>query len=284
MRLRPRIAWVLCLAGGLVACDDNTASGEGVEAVGVVRTIEPAELAEVADHVLDSRSTDAFASGHVEGACPISAAALRAAVDGVDGQVAPREDAWQAFAAAGLHPDDTVVVTADDNGTDPARIAWTLRYYGHRGDVVLLDGGMRAYAEQGLPVASGTGPAPGAYEAGETREELRVDKAWMLAHLDDASVQVFDVRSAGEYAAGHIPGARNVDWSTNKNADGSFRSSTDVRALHGEPEASTLVVYCQTGSRAAVSWALLQRAGYEDVRLYDGSWSEWSADPDTPRE
>jgi len=56
-----------------------------------------------------------------------------------------------------------------------------------------------------------------------------------------------------------------------------------VRRLHGDPGADTLVVYCRTGSRAAVSWALLREAGYDDVRLYDGSWSEQGSDPSAPK-
>ena len=279
MRLRARLGWVFGLAGALVACggDDDSADD-------ALQLVAPAELTDAADHVLDARNVDDFQEGHIEGACPIDEGQLRTVVDGIEGQAVSREDAWAVFGAAGLDPDDTVVVTAADNGTDPARIAWTLRYYGHQGDVLLLDGGMDAYAAQGLPVAAGTGPMSKPYQGGATRLNLRVDQQWMLDHLGDGNVAVFDVRAADEFASGHIPGAINVNWEDNKNPDGSFRSNEEVRALHGNPGAKTLVVYCRTGSRAAVSWALLTRAGYGDVRLYDGSWTEWGNDPDTPKE
>ncbi|MEZ4450305.1 MAG: rhodanese-like domain-containing protein [Nannocystaceae bacterium] len=277
-----RRAGVLALV--LVAC-----AGEG-DGASLSSGVEREAAAEVASslervRVVDVREVGAFEAAHVPGATRIDEGSLRATVDGVEGQVVPRAEAVAVFSAAGLGVEDFVVVTGEDNGTAPARVAWTLRYYGHRGPIALLDGGMAAWTAFGGPVESGAAAAPASeYGGGSTRGELRVDEAWMLAHLDDPEVAIFDVRTPDEYEAGHIPGAILVPWTDNLAADGAFVPAAAVRENHGDPEAATLVVYCRTGSRASVSWALLRDAGYEDVRLYDGSWTEWGADPATPKE
>jgi thiosulfate/3-mercaptopyruvate sulfurtransferase len=231
--------------------------------------------------LLDSRGADDFAASHLESALSVDGAALRGTVDGVSGQVLSRADAVALFEAGGVEAGSPIVVYGRDNDTTTARTLWTLAYFGAGDDLLLVDGGLDAW------VAAGAGLSPGAPEAapstwgGEaTREDLRVDKDWVLDHLDDDTVTLFDVRTAAEYADGHIPGAIHVDWTDNLDGDGLFRGN--VLGRHGDPD-GTVVVYCASGARASVSWALLVDAGLEDVRLYDGSWNEWSADDSTPK-
>ncbi len=234
---------------------------------------------------LDVRGEAPFAAAHLPGATVLDAADLRATIDGVSGQVASADQAQMVFEAAGIAPDDALVVYGAANATEPARVVWTLAYYGHTGPVWMLDGGLDQWTAEGRAVEMGGGPSGGSAYAPTVADALRVDEQWVLDHLDDPSVTLVDARSDGEYRSGHIPGARSVDWTRNLGADGLFLAADELRALYGDPASGqTLVTYCQTGSRASVDWLVLVLLGYEDVRLYDGSWAEWSADPTNPVE
>ena len=235
--------------------------------------------------VLDVRSASEHAAQRIPSALYLSQDILRATIDGIPGQVAPQPVVETALRAAGVSREAVIVVYGSTTDTIASRVVWTLAFYGHA-DARLLDGGLRRWLAENRPVARDPPPPPvkSDYAIPGAIAELRVDAEWVAAHLDDPSVLLFDARSSGEYAAGHIPGAFSTDWQRHV-VDGAFRPLDEVRALYPAiPPGATLVAYCQTGSRASVVWNALLLLGYTDVRLYDGSWSEWGSRPDLPKE
>jgi thiosulfate/3-mercaptopyruvate sulfurtransferase len=174
-----------------------------------------------------------------------------------------------------------------------ARVWWMLKVFGaHR--VALLDGGLEKWRAEGRPLESGTQPRRHGHFTPLFDAAAVVDKAQILAL---AGHDIVDARPAGRFAGeapdprpgvapGHIPGSRNAPQSEFFKADNSWKRGEDLRAVFdsaGVDLSRPMVTTCGSGVTAAVILFGAHLLGKEDVRLYDGSWSEWGADSDTPK-
>jgi thiosulfate/3-mercaptopyruvate sulfurtransferase len=175
-----------------------------------------------------------------------------------------------------------------------ARGWFTLRHFGAR-SVAILDGGFQKWVAEGRPVESGEpGPRHAHFKAAERAGEV-VSKENILGGLSCGFV---DARGKGRFegtepepragmASGHIPGARNVPYGTLYNEDGTFKSREELRRLFDEARTNPeqpFVASCGSGVTAVALIFAAHLLGSDAGRLYDGSWSEWGADPATPKE
>jgi thiosulfate/3-mercaptopyruvate sulfurtransferase len=177
-----------------------------------------------------------------------------------------------------------------------ARAWWMLRTYGAH-YVAILDGGMQKWAAEGRPVESGRpqvrhGHFTPAFDAGAV-----ADKDYVSGIVHSGEHEIVDARPAGRFsgaepdprpgiAAGHIPGSRSLPQSELFNPDNSWKRGDELRAAFdkaGVDLTKPMVTTCGSGVTAAVLLVGAALLGKSDVRLYDGSWSEWGADPMTPK-
>jgi thiosulfate/3-mercaptopyruvate sulfurtransferase len=165
-----------------------------------------------------------------------------------------------------------------------ARVLWALAYYGHRHTAVLT-GGSDRWQEEGHPWTADPAPPRTATFTVRLDESHLADRDWLLNHARDADIVLVDTRAVGEYAAGHLPGAVGWDW-INGVPVGSWDTVRPAAELQAELVESgitpdkEIVTYCQSGVRAAHTYLLLRHLGYRRVRVYDGSWLDWSRHAD----
>ena len=200
------------------------------------------------------------------------------------------------FSRKGISRDDTIVVYGDKNNWWAAYALWVFSLFGHE-DVRLLDGGRDGWISAGRPITTEpTERERTEYPVVERDDSvLRAYKDDVLAHLGSPLI---DVRSPEEYTgertsapaypeegalrAGHIPTARSIPWGRAVAEDGTFKSRADLDAIYrgeaGLADGDRVVAYCRIGERSSHTWFVLQHLlGFDDVRNYDGSWTEWGS-------
>lgn len=263
--------------------------------------LEPAELAERLDddnlRIVDLSPGEIFAEHHVPGAQHLAYSALTHSRPPVAGLVPPEEDLVASFSALGIGPQTHVIAMDAEGGGAAGRLLWTLELLGHE-RVSMLDGGLRAWVYEGFPIERGPAvpPTPATFESHRTPER-EANAEWILGQQDRRDLCVLDARSAEEYRglsvraarAGHIPGAVHFEWTRGMDRERNLRLRDhaqlrdDLAALGITPDRE-IVTYCHSHHRSAFSYAMLRALGYQRVRGYPGSWSDWGNRDDTPVE
>lgn len=200
------------------------------------------------------------------------------------------------FGRLGIEAGRQVVAYDADNAMYAARLWWMLRYMGHDA-VAVLDGGMARWISEGHPVRGGREECRATPFRGEPRDDWRVDVDAVEQGLGDPIRLLVDARAEGRYrgegetldrVAGHIPGARNYFYQRNLTNEKTFKAPEDIRAqwreLLGQTSPRDVVMYCGSGVTACHNLLALEHAGLPGARIFPGSWSEWSADPNRPIE
>ena len=237
--------------------------------------------------------TEAYREGHLDGA--VAWNWTTQLQDPVTRDILTKADFESLMQQSGITPDTHVVLYGDNNNWFAAYALWLMELYGHQ-NVSLMDGGRVKWLGDNRPTTtSEPTPARTSYQAKDADASIRAKRDDVLAAVG-SSTNLVDVRSPAEFTGeviappgmtetaqrgGHIPGAKNVPWARAVNEDGTFKSPEELKSLYegaGVQENGETIAYCRIGERSSHTWFVLKHIlGYDDVKNYDGSWTEYGS-------
>jgi thiosulfate/3-mercaptopyruvate sulfurtransferase len=236
--------------------------------------------------------TAAYDQGHVPGALGWNW--TTELCDTLVRDIVPKAKLEKLLGASGITPDTTIVLYGDNNNWFAAWAFWQLKVYGHK-DVRIMDGGRKKWLAEGRDLDT-TKPSVKAttYTAKDPDLSIRAFLPEVQKAMGRPDVALVDVRSPQEFSGeilappglpetcqrgGHIPGAKSIPWGKACNDDGTFKSRDELSALYGAQGVTPdkhVIAYCRIGERSSHTWFVLKYLlGYQDVKNYDGSWTEW---------
>jgi thiosulfate/3-mercaptopyruvate sulfurtransferase len=236
--------------------------------------------------------TTAYEQGHVPGAAGWNWTTQLC--DTLVRDIIPADKFEELMASTGITPDTTVVLYGDNNNWFAAWALWQMKIYGHE-NVRIMDGGRKKWLAEGRALSTDVPRiAATAYKAKRADTSIRAFLPEVREAMERGSAALVDVRSPQEFTGeilappglpetcqrgGHIPGAQNVPWAKACNEDGTFRTIDELRQLYrnvGVTADRPVIAYCRIGERSSHTWFVLKYLlGFQDVKNYDGSWTEW---------
>lgn len=250
--------------------------------------------------ILQVDRKEAYEAGHIPGAQLISLRNLLVENpdQGLSHELPADAQLDSIFGAYGLHENSLLIISYGDEGMIPlaGRLMLTLDYLGFERNTHLLDGGSKKWQEEDLPLSREVPEIQSGMLYRPAAGNVIVSTDWVRTHLNDPQVSLVDARPAKVYAGreksghaarkGHIAGAVNIPFNevTAKGDGHRFKDDQDLERLFrkaGLTSGSTIVVYCGTGIWASSIYIAAKQLGY-NVKFYDGSFQEWSSNPELP--
>jgi len=254
--------------------------------------------------VESNEDTLLYSAGHIPGAVHVDwTSDLN---DQIRRDYITREGFEALMSRIGVTPGTTVVFYGDKNNWWATYALWVFQLFGHA-NAKVMDGGRLKWEKEGRELTRDVPSYPQTQYTAQTRDDksARAFRDEVLKHVESGG-QLVDVRSPEEYAGtrmhmpdypnegalrgGHIPGARSIPWAKAINPeDGTFKTAAELEKLYCQHNAldrkKATVAYCRIGERSSHSWfALKYLLGFENVRNYDGSWTEWGNSVGVPIE
>jgi thiosulfate/3-mercaptopyruvate sulfurtransferase len=238
--------------------------------------------------------TSAYDEGHVPGAVAWNWTSQLS--DGLRRDIIGRGELEQLLSDSGIGDGTAIVLYGDNNNWFAAWAYWQLRLFGVE-NVRILDGGRKLWLAQGRPTSTDVPTySPTGIKLRNADFSHRAFRDDVLKHIESGG-RLVDVRSPAEFngellapaalpqegaqRAGHVPGAANIPWATAVREDGTFKDADELRELYaakGITEDSDVIAYCRIGERSSHTWFVLHELlGFERVRNYDGSWTEYGS-------
>ena len=267
---------MVLLIGTLAACAGSTAY---TDAQNIVEASALADLmAQEGVVVIDARSSEDYAKGHLKGAINLSPDELNGQGT-IPSMLGTPQQFNRVMSKSGILPDSTVIIYDANGGVSSGRLWWAMKAFGHE-NVKVVNGGASAIVNAGLEISGD------ATQVTSTAYSSRGMETSIVATIDDVkdaaangTATIIDVRTLAEFDEGAIPTAILYPHTSNLYSDGTFKSSRDIYLNYkdlGLEKETPVILYCKSSYRATQTMLLLQEAGFSNVKVYDGAWLEWS--------
>lgn len=239
--------------------------------------------------LIDARSFKEYSQGHIPGAVNLDLFAYHWIDTSQQGLEIFNEQTKRILSFVGVSSAKKVVFYDDVSGMLAARGVWMLMYFSHD-NVFMLDGGIKKWQKEGFELETKTnGFTPSVFD-GKPNPQILADYDYVNKNLN--KITLIDARSKEEFTGeiirgarrGHIPSAINIDYHLNISEDGTIKDQEQLSNLYKIPKNLEIVTYCQGAYRAANSFLALKKLGFEKIKVYLGSWGEWSNRTDLPVE